>query len=302
MPIKPVTHSRFLWVALVVLLVSATTMQVALEGKLERPAEQADVHWIQSPGLMRRLAVGFDAIWADIYWIRAVQYYGDTRLSVDPKKNYDQLYPLLDITTTLDPHFNIAYRFGSILLSEGYPNGPGNTDQAITLLQKGIREMPSNWQYYHDAGFINYWWRRDPQSAADWFLKGAKLPGAPNWMQPLAASVLAEHGERDASRALWIQLRETAEHKWIRDAANRGLMQLDAEAQINVLEPLVQKFFDMNGRFPNSWQELTDGPVKMLRGLPRDPTGHIFDLDPVTGSINVAPDSPLFPLRSRVRG
>ena len=302
MATRPVKHSPFLWVALVVLLVSATTMQVALEGKLERPAVKADVHWIQSPGLMRRLAVGFNAIWADVYWIRAVQYYGSTSLSKDPNKNFDQLYPLLDITTSLDPHFNIAYRFGSILLSEGYPHGPGKTDQAIMLLQKAIREMPNKWQYYHDAGFVNYWWERDSQAAAGWFMKASKLPGAPNWLQPLAASVLAEHGERDASRALWIQLRETAEHKWLRDAANRGLMQLDAEAHIELLEPLVQKFFDMNGRFPKGWVELTSGPVKMLRNLPRDPAGYIYELDPVTGSINVAKDSPLFPLRSRDRG
>ena len=175
------------------------------------------VQWIQSPGLMRRLAVGFNAIWADIYWIRAVQYYGGTKLSVDEKKNYDQLYPLLDITTSLDPHFNIAYRFGSILLSEGYPNGPGNTEQAIMLLQKGIRETPDKWQYYHDAGFVEYWWRRDcagRRRAGS--SRRSKLPGAPNWLQPLAASVLAEGGERDASRAMWTQLAETAEHEWLR--------------------------------------------------------------------------------------
>src|SRR5215510_408445 len=236
MSTKPVKHSGLLWVALVVLLVSATGSQVVLEGKLQRPALLPGVQWVQSPGLMRRLAVGFNAIWADIYWIRAVQYYGDTRLSTDEKKNYDQLYPLLDITTSLDPHFNIAYRFGSILLSEGYPNGPGQADQAIVLLQKGIRETPNKWQYYHDAGFVNYWWRRDAQAAADWFLKGAKLPGAPNWLQPLAATVLAEHGEREASRDLWVQLATTAEHDWIRKAAERGLKQLDAEAHIEILE------------------------------------------------------------------
>jgi hypothetical protein len=299
---RPVKHSPFLWVALVVLLVSATTMQVMLEGKLEQPAAKADVQWIQSPGLMRRIAVGFNAIWADIYWIRAVQYYGRTHLSNDENKNFDQLYPLLDITTSLDPHFNIAYRFGSILLSEGYPHGPGNTKQAIKLLEKGIREMPDKWQYYHDAGFVNYWWERDSRAAADWFMKGSKLPGAADWLRPLAASVLAEHGERDASRALWLQLRETSEHKWLRDAADRGLMQLDAEAQIELLEPFVHKFFDMNGRFPNDWQELTSGRVKMLRNLPRDPAGVIYDLDPVTGTIDVSKKSPLYPLRSRVRG
>jgi len=302
MSTSPRKHSGFLWVALAVLLVSATTMQVVVEGKLQRPVMKPGVNWIQSPGLMRRLTFGFNAIWADIYWIRAVQYYGDTKLSVDQKKNYDQLYPLLDITTSLDPHFNIAYRFGSILLSEGYPNGPGNSEQAIMLLQKGMREMPDKWQYYQDAGFVEYWWRRDAQAAAGWFLKASKMPGAPNWLPPLAASVLAEHGARDASRALWIQLRQNAEHAWLREAANRGLMQLDAEAHIELLEPLIQKFFDVNGRFPKGWQELTGGPVKMLRNPPRDPAGYIYDVDPVTGSVNVARNSPLYPLRSRVRG
>ena len=296
---KPVKHSGFLWVVLVVLLVSATGSQVVLEGKLQRPALLPGVQWVQSPGLMRRLAVGFNAIWADIYWIRAVQYYGGTKLSVNEKKNYDQLYPLLDITTSLDPHFNIAYRFGSILLSEGYPNGPGQTDQAITLLQKGIREAPEKWQYYHDAGFVEYWWRRDAQAAANWFLKAAKLPGAPNWLQPLAASVLAEHGEREASRELWVQLATTAEHDWIRKAAERGLKQLDAEAHIEILEGLAQKFYDMYGRFPNGWGDLTG--IKWLRRIPVDPAGQFYVLDPVAGTVNVSPTSPLYPLRSRTR-
>jgi hypothetical protein len=293
----PVKHSGVLWGALVVLLVSATAMQVAVEGRRQRPTANPGVHWIQSPDLMRRLAVGFNAIWADIYWIRAVQYYGDTRLSEDKNKNYDHLYPLLDITTSLDPYFNIAYRFGSILLSEGYPNGPGQTDQALILLQKGIRDMPNRWQYYQDAGFVEYWWRRNPQAAADWFIKGSKLPDAPNWLVPLAASVLAEGGEREASRAVWSQLNRTADHEWIRQTARRGLMQLDAEGDIEILEGLMHKFFDVNGRFPTSWQELIR--ARLLRSIPVDPSGSVYELDPVSGSVNVAQRSTLFPLRRR---
>jgi hypothetical protein len=296
---KLAKHSAFWWVALVVLLVGAPAAQVALEGRLQKPPVMQGVQWIQSPGLMRRLAVGFNDIWADIYWIRAVQYYGDTKLSVDQKKNYDQLYPLLDITTSLDPNFNIAYRFGSILLSEGYPNGPGNTDQAITLLQKGINEMPNKWQYYHDAGFVEYWWRRDSQAAAGWFMKASKQPGAPNWLKPLAASVLAEGGELDASRELWTLLAETAEHEWIRQAAKRGLMQLDAENHIVLLEKLVHQFYDRYGRFPKGWQDMTQ--IKMLRNFPMDPASVVYTLDPVTGAVNVSPKSMLYPLRSRAR-
>ena len=66
MSTSPRKHSGFLWVALAVLLVSATTMQVVVEGKLQRPVMKPGVNWIQSPGLMRRLTFGFNAIWADI--------------------------------------------------------------------------------------------------------------------------------------------------------------------------------------------------------------------------------------------
>ena len=295
----PVRHSRHLWVVLIVLMASATTAQVALEGRLQKPAMMPGVHWIQSPGLMRRLAVGFNAIWADVYWIRAVQYYGDTKLSEDENKTYDQLYPLLDITTSLDPQFNIAYRFGSILLSEGYPNGPGKADQAIRLLEKGIRETPGKWQYFHDAGFVEYWWRRDSRAAADWFMKAAKLPESPNWLEPLAASVLAEGGEREASRQAWLQLNQTADHEWIRQAARRGLLQLDAEGQIEILERLLHTFFDRNGRFPASWHEMTE--ARLLRQVPVDPTGYVYDLDPVMGTVTVGRKSTLFPLRRRFR-
>ena len=47
--------------------------------------------------------------------------------------------PLLDLTTTLDPYFSIAYRFGAIFLSEASPGGPGRPDQAVALLAEGRR-------------------------------------------------------------------------------------------------------------------------------------------------------------------
>lgn len=283
------------WFALAVLLASAIWMQVALEGAFQRVTPGPSVDWVRSPELMRRLALGFDALLADVYWIRAVQYYGDTKLSTAEKKEYGRLYPLLDMTTTLDPRFNIAYRFGAILLSEGYPNGPGQTAQAIALLEKGIKEMPEKWQYLHDAGFVEYWWHRDPAAAANWLLRAADVPGAPNWLGPVAAGMLAEGGQARSARALWTELAATAEHEWLRQAARRGLMQLDAEGVIERLQLVVNRFYDAMGRFPASWDELVR--ARHLRGIPLDPSGTPFALDPVSGAVDVAPESQLYPLR-----
>ncbi len=52
--------------------------------------------------------------------------------------NYDLLYPLLDLVTTLDPHFRVAYRFGAIFLTEAYPSGPGRPDHRDRAAQRGI--------------------------------------------------------------------------------------------------------------------------------------------------------------------
>jgi hypothetical protein len=283
------------WVVLLLLSGSAVGAQVLSDGLLVRYTPEQTVQWVRSPAVMRRLVLGFDTLAADLYWIRAVQYYGSTKLSNAESKSYGLLYPLLDITTTLDPRFNIAYRFGAILLSEGYPNGPGQPEEAIALLEKGIRASPGKWEYFHDAGFVHYWWRQDSRAAADWWVRGSKLPGAPTWLQPLAASVLAEGGDRAASRLLWTQLAQTGEHDWMRQTARLRLQQLDAEAVIDELQPIVNRFYDDTGRFPAGWAELAR--AGRVRGVPLDPTGMPYDLDPVSGAVDVAPDSSLFLMR-----
>jgi hypothetical protein len=283
------------WFALIFLAAGAVASQVVVEGAIQRETVAPTVDWIQSPQLMRRLALSFDTLLADVYWIRSVQYYGDTKLSSEKKKEYGRLFPLLDMTTTLDPRFNIAYRFGAILLSEGYPNGAGNTEQAIALLEKAIKEMPEKWQYLHDAGFVEYWWNKDPNAAAKWLLRAADVPGSPSWLRPVAAGMLAEGGDERTSRALWTELEASAEHDWLRQAARRGLMQLDAEAAIAQLQPAVNRFHDTTGHFPASWQEMVR--ERLLPGIPLDPSGRPFTLDPASGAIDVDRESPVFPLR-----
>ena len=293
------THARnrrvLHWIAFAVLLVAAIGTQTAINGAFERFTPIQEVQWIRSPGLMRRLVLGFNSVAADIYWIRAVQYYGSTKISKAENKDYGFLFPLLDITTTLDPRFNIAYRFGAILLSEDYPNGPGRPDEAIALLEKGIRESPDKWEYYHDAGFVEYWWRRDAGAAADWFVRGSKLPAAPNWLQPLAASVLAEGGDQLAARALWTRMAQTGEQEWMRQTARTRLQQLDAEGVVGQLQPIVNSFYDKANRFPTGWDEMIR--AGLVRGVPLDPTGVPYTLDPVSGAVDVAKDSSLYPLR-----
>jgi hypothetical protein len=280
---------------IVVLLGTAAAVHAFIDQRYRRFEPTSGLLYVTSPALLGRLTLAFDALAADLYWIRAVQHYGDTKLGAGQEKRYDLLYPLLDLTTSLDARFNIAYRFGAILLSEGYPVGPARPDLAIKLLEKGLATHPPRWQYMHDIGFVHYWWLHDYKAAADSFMKASSMPEAPSWLVPLAASITAEGGDRRNARALWTQIRDTAEQDWLRSTADTSLRRLDAEEQIEQLDRVIARYEEQTGRVLDNWSTLARAGY--LRGIPLDPAGVPYVFDATTGRVDVARHSPLFPLR-----
>ena len=72
----------------------------------------------------------------DLYWLRAVQYYGRQKL-LDAPTGYADLRPLLETAAELDPRFEIVYRYGAVFLSEAMPVGAGQPEAGVALLKKG---------------------------------------------------------------------------------------------------------------------------------------------------------------------
>jgi tetratricopeptide (TPR) repeat protein len=274
---------------------AALSLQAFRETHAPKPPVSNDVLYFRGGTAVSRAALGFDAILADVYWIRAIQHFGGTRRAEGGDKSYKLLYPLLDLTTTLDPHFSIAYRFGSIFLSEPYPAGPGRTDLAIALLERGLAADPKRWQYAQDAGFVNYWWRQDFKAAAEWFDRASRIDGAPWWLRSMAASTLAEGGDRRSSRQLWQQLYETTDDSWVRNDAQRKLAQLQALDDIDALSLVVRRFAEATGRLPASWDELV--AMRWLAQVPLDPSGTPYELRAdAPGSVALSDRSSLVPL------
>lgn len=281
-------------VALAALVAAFVFLVVWRDVVYGEPKAGDSVLYLRSGEAIKRLSLSYRPFVADLYWVRAVQYYGGTRLSKDPGKRYDLLYPLLDITTTLDPRFNIAYRFGAIFLAEDYPGGAGRPDLAVALLQKGFKANPARWQYVQDIGFVYYWWVGDYTRAAEWFRRASEIPGAAWWLKPMAAVTLAQGGDRHSSRQLWKALQETADNDWLRSSASHRLAQLDALDQIDQLQAVVSEFRARTGSPPASWEALV--AARLLRGIPLDPTGVPYRLDSQTGAVSLARESSLNPL------
>jgi hypothetical protein len=250
--------------------------------------------WLRAGPAMQRAALGYDALVADLFWMRAVVYFGRQRLSTAKDKTYDLLYPLLDLVTLLDARFTVAYRFGAIFLSEPYPGGPGRPDLAIDLLQRGLERDPARWEYARDIGFVYWWSYRDHATAADWFEKASAMPGAPTWLTSTAALMLTQGGDREAARQLWRQLYDSADVEWLKRAAEIRLAQIDALDQIDQLNTIVWRYEARKQRFPATWQELVLSGV--LRGVPLDPAGAPYVLDRANEDVRLSEQSPLWPL------
>jgi tetratricopeptide (TPR) repeat protein len=288
------------WAALVALFAAVVGLQLlqAREQPLGLPAGvSTNLLYVRSPEFARRAALSFQALLADIYWIRTVQHYGGTKLSTAANKQYDVLYPLLDLTTSLDPYFDVAYKFGAVFLAEEYPSGAGRPDQAIAILQKGLQAQPDKWQLAQELGFVYYWWLADYDDAAMWFNRAADMTKAPDWLRPLAAVTLAEGGNRSSSRVLWTEIARSADADWLRDQATFRLKQLDALDGIDFVERIVQQYRARTGMFPTSWAEMVR--AGFLRSVPPDPSGTPFRLDPSTGTVSLDPSSSLNPLPNR---
>jgi hypothetical protein len=290
------------------LLAGAVQVQAARERYYPAPAEDADAVYVTNGSTVRRLTGAFNPLAADVYWLRAIQYFGGTKRRIDAapgtpaarplpeplgSDDYRQLYHLLDITTSLDPRFNIAYRFGAVFLAAGYPGGPGRPDLAIKLLEKGLRERPDKWEYMQDIGFVHYWYRHDYKAAAEWFDKAARTPGAPWFLKSLAAVTLAEGGDRRSSRVMWEAIRQSADNDWLRKDADRRLVQLRAFDQIDELQSAVDGVAAATGARPADWKAVIRS--KGWPGVPVDPRGTPYELTP-DGVVHMSSSSPLWPL------
>jgi hypothetical protein len=286
-------------VALVILLGASVAVQAARDRALPRTDVADRFLYLESGEAMKRVVLSFDALAADVFWIRTLQHYGGDRLSRDGrKKKYELLYPLLDLTTTLDPDFTLAYRFGAIFLAEPYPGGPGRPDQAVALLKKGLRHQPDKWEYMQDIAFVHYWEMGDFREAAGWFHRASQVRGAPIWLEQVAATTLAQGGDRASSRFLWQQILASAEDKWLKGEAQRRLAQLQAMDEIDLLQQRVNAYAP-TAAAATTWERLVRAGA--LSGIPHDPTGVPYEIDPSTGAVSVSQESRLFPMPTGAR-
>lgn len=259
-----------------VALFSVAALSLYKVDSIRSETRQQDVLYISSAKALRRLSLGYTGLMADIYWTRAVQYFGWKHKHRE--MDYHLLYPLLDITTELDPKLIAAYRFGAPFIAQPPPNGAGEPDKAVELIERGIKHNPTEWRLYYELGFLQAMERHDYAAAADAFSRGSQVPGAHPFLKILAAAMAQHGGDLQTARMLWQTTLETSDNPMIKQNAIRHLRALEVDQAVPQLEQLVRAYRQKTGVQPTSFMQLVSAGY--LRQIPVDPRGHPYKLRP----------------------
>ncbi|MCU1269888.1 MAG: hypothetical protein JWN74_1182 [Acidobacteriaceae bacterium] len=230
--------------------------------------------YISSPKLLKRLCLGYEGLLADIYWTRTVQYFGGKHSQGGG--TYKLLWPLLNITTQLDPHLIPAYEFGGTFLTAKQPEGAGDPGKAIELVQYGTQNNPDNWRLYYDLAFI-YYDQKDYRHAAEAFLRGSQLPNTHPFLKIMAAQMAQHGGDLETARMMWSATYRTTHDKMIQANATAHLRAIQVNEDVTALERLVQAWRDRTGHFPGTFTEMVSSG--WMRGIPLDPLRHPYRLE-----------------------
>ena len=258
---------------LVCSIVSAALLTRAVD-HMRPAAPLQEMLYVSSPKLLKRLCLGYDGLLADIYWTRTVQYFGGTHSRGGG--TYKLLWPLLNITTQLDPHLIPAYEFGETFLVAKPPQGAGDPGKAIELARSGIQNNPDDWHLYYDLAFV-YYDQKDYRGAADAFLRGSQLPDTHPFLKIMAAQMAQHGGELNTARMMWSATLQTSHDALIRANAAAHLRAIQVDEDITVLEQLVQKYRDKTGHFPTTFSDVVS--AGLIKSIPLDPRGNPYSLE-----------------------
>lgn len=254
-------------------------------------------HLYLNGATVKRASLGFNGLVADWYWMRSLQYVGRKVLASGQGLQLDNLgtlnlkllAPLLDTATTLDPQFMEPYEYAAIVLPTI------DVREATRITYKGIAANPSSWRLYQHLGYI-YWEGHDYAAAQQTYSQGAKLPGAPAWMEAMAARMAVEGGSRATAQEIYRRMYEQSGDDKVKEMARRRLLQLSALDLQDGLRRTVESYKSQTGKCPFSWREmgpaLRSSKMKLDQtGAPIDPSGAAYLLISEKCEVKIDPQS-----------
>ncbi|MBI2486989.1 MAG: hypothetical protein HYW01_08530 [Deltaproteobacteria bacterium] len=228
-----------------------------------------------SSSALKKISLGYKEIVADIYWLRAIQYFGSKKVK---EQDPELLYKYFDILTDLDPQFVNAYRFGGTFLTEPPPYGLGDVDKGIKLFDKGRENNPDNFRIPLEEAFIYYLYDKNYERAAELFNEASEKPGLSGLrrasIKGMAASAHNYGGNRQLSKKIWREIYETTTNEGRRNFALRNIEELNTMDMEDRLTQALREYIKRYNEEPKTLDALKDTGI--IKQIPKEPLGGKF--------------------------
>lgn len=214
----------------------------------------------------RILALGHQGLLSDFLFLKITTFIGGRSGSGSQLNEEDWRFVIssLDVVTDLDPYFADPYVLAESLLAWD----AGKPEEANRLLIKGMKYRTLDWRLPFYVGFNQFYFLKDYETASEYIIKAAKLPGSHPYLKTLGAR-LAYYGGKSKTALLFLQeMLADTDNVLLKDSLEKRLLALERAVAI---EEALDKMKNREGRSPESLLELVS--LGYLQKLPVDPYG-----------------------------
>lgn len=217
--------------------------------------------FVPKPEFAKIMALGFDALLADYYWVQAVLLVGG---ETNPARHATQLGRFVDVVTTLDPWVDHPYRFAAVWLTETEED----VLAANRLLRRSFEYHPDDWRNYFYLGFNLFFYLEENAEAADVLLTASRLPGSPRYLPRLVARLRSESADIDAAAQFLQELVRTAPGEASAAEYQAALDEIEIERRARLLDRARKAYQQLSGTDIGRVSDLVRGRHPVLRRLP----------------------------------
>jgi hypothetical protein len=217
---------------------------------------------VPEPRMARLFSLGFAPVVADWYWVQTLQLVGGE--VADVGAHADEIGDAVDLVTSLDPWVDHPYRFAAIWMT----GDAAQVRRADRLLQRSISYHPLDWRNRFLLGYNQFFYLEENGAAARTLEGALRLPGAPNYLGPLATRLRAESSGLETAELFLEELIRTAPDEYARAEYWKAHDEIETERRARILDRARTLFRERNGRDVGDPAELWAGPLRVLREMP----------------------------------
>ena len=266
----------------VALAMAAAALVGFVHGQMDTSsaAEQGRLR-VPDAGKAKALALGFEPVIADYYWVQAIQMVGGVERV--PGRG-EQVGDLIELVTTLDPWVDHPYRFAALWLTES----ADEVRRANEILAKGIAYHPDEWRNRFYLGYNHFFYLEDNQQAADILESALAYPEAPDYLGAFVTRLRASVDSLDTAALFLQQLIGSTDDEYARAGYLKAFDEIETERRARILDQARDLFRKRHGRDIESPEELWAGPLRVMPVMPPPHPhfeGFFWELEEESGEI-----------------